>query len=246
MKFKKLLATVLVAICAFMLVGCGQMTAKESVETAVANATEIQVSATKIAEGSMQDPSASGLAVTFDENLDLDDIFGDMSGFGDMNNLMTFVQDLTEKGMAIAGLAENMLTKVTGFGSEVIKLGTLAPQFLASYDAIEAAIEDADVAELSKNANVLKDAKSQFETMAREIEAKALELQQKMGDMSKLESEDFEEVMAALQNLDTEAILGVFDYMIEKVTTSVEKMSEVTTAIKAINTVLEKYVQPAM
>ena len=179
MKFKKLLATVLVAICAFMLVGCGQMTAKESVETAVANATDIQVSATKIAEGSMQDPSASGFAVTFDENLDLDDIFGDMSGFGDMNNLMTFVQDLTEKGMAIAGLAENMLTKVTGFGVEVIKLGTLAPQFLASYDAIEAAIEDADVAELSKNANVLKDAKSQFETMAREIEAKALELQQK-------------------------------------------------------------------
>lgn len=246
MKFKKLLATVLVAICAFMLVGCGQMTAKESVETAVANSADIQASATKIAEGSMSDPSASGLAVTFDGTGDVGDVFGDIPGFGDMSNLSTFFESVTQKGMAMAGMAEDMLTKVTAFGSEVIKLTALAPQFLASYEAIEAAIEDADVADLSKHANVLKDAKSQFETMARDVEAKALEMQQKMGDMSKLESDDIQEVMEALQNLDTDAILEVFDYMIEKVTVAIEKMADVTTAITAINTILEKYVQPAM
>ena len=45
---KKLIAGAFVAVCAFMLVGCGQMTAKESLETAVTSVASIEASASKL------------------------------------------------------------------------------------------------------------------------------------------------------------------------------------------------------
>ena len=242
MKFKKLLATVLVAICAFMFVGCGQMTAKESVEIAVASATEIQLSATKIADSvALKDSEASGLSVTFDNDFGdvIGDLFPDLAGMGDIT---TFLTDITTKGMQMATLAETMLTKLSAFGGESLRISDYSALFLEKYAELEQKLESADVAELSKQANVLKDAKTYFETKASEFEAKALEMQEKMADLEKLQSDNLEEVLEAFANLNTEVLMEMFDWMVEQTTSSVEKMVEVITAITTINNILAKYV----
>lgn len=207
MKFKKILATVLVAVCAFMLVGCGQMTAKESVESAVSNATSIQTSV-----GSMTgDSSATGLAMKVNPFATLTD----------------FMEVGEEMGEEMGKLGQ----KLVSFGVEVAELGVLSTAFLADYENLE--IADADVTELNKHANTIKDLKNKIESEAKKFVDKMEEMEEKVGEGD----------MEALMNMDLDELIDIAEKLIDQVKATVEKLGTATTAIEGINTVLVKYTE---
>lgn len=150
MKFKKIFATLLVAVCAFMLVGCGQMNAKEAVQSSVSSSTEIQTTATDVQGTSFSPSMASSLSAT------------------------TY-SSLTDKIGEVTTATSTLGTTLVSFGNKVLALSTAATTFVENYE-----ITEEDVAKLNEYANKLEDVKNDLEAKANELANKATDLASKI------------------------------------------------------------------
>ena len=153
MKFKKIFATLLVAVCAFMLVGCGQMNAKEAVQSSVSSSTEIQTTATDVQGTSFSPSMASSLSAT------------------------TY-SSLTDKIGEVTTATSTLGTTLVSFGNKVLALSTAATTFVENYENYE--ITEEDVAKLNEYANKLEDVKNDLEAKANELANKATDLASKI------------------------------------------------------------------
>ncbi|MBQ3494698.1 MAG: hypothetical protein IJA69_04715 [Clostridia bacterium] len=212
MKFKKLLAGALVAVCAFMLVGCGQMTAKQSLESAVESCTSIETSCNTMQNG---DTSASGYSNPF--------------GLSDATTAK-----LEEQGEQVYEATTEFAQVFVQFGGEAATLLVKAPKLLADETAM-GLITEQEVATLSDAANKLKNVESWLKAKAQDIVSKDNQTDKIMQDLyAAVIGGDVEGLANQYYNI-TAQMLNI---MKEAKT----KLSEVVTAVQNINTVVNKYV----
>lgn len=203
-KLKLFITSALVAVCAFMMVGCGELNAKQAVNESVTVSQSIESTA-----NSMSDTKLNSAM--------------------NVSSFTEYLEQLGDLTTSIATKSAEVATTLAHLTTEIAELKINQTAFAEKFESLE--IVEEDINTLNEQLNVLKDVKKNIEKDYQTLEAKMQSAVEKMQEVTILTFDEntINSIINHLETAISEAVslLNKGVGYVETATTALEKINTV-------------------